>query len=111
MRGSSALERGLLAVHAVLLVSALAAVVASAHSAPVRALLGAAAAAPLLAVLPGLYRGSVRTYQWTGLLMVLFAGAATVETVATLGRSPLVSLMLLASLLELALLFVLTRRR
>ena len=110
MRPSRTLERALLGVHAALLLITVAAVAASGLSVAARAGLAATTAAPLALALPGLYRGTLRAYQWTALGMVLFAGAATVEIVATLGRAPLVSAMLLASLTELALLFLLTRR-
>jgi uncharacterized membrane protein len=109
MRRRHPLELALLGVHTVLLIFAVAAVAASALPVALRAVLAAAAAAPLALAFPGLLRGRTSTYTWTALVMVLFAGAGVVEVVASLGRSPLVAVMLLAAVVELALLFILSR--
>lgn len=104
------LERILLSVHGVLLLSTAAAVLSSELAPGWRIGLLVAGLGPLLVALPGLYEGRLYTYQWTALAMVLFAGAATVEVVATLGRAVLASVVLLAALVELGLLFMLSRR-
>jgi hypothetical protein len=104
------LERALLGVHVVLLLATAAAVLSSELATGWRIGLLVAGSGPLLAVLPGLYEGRLLTYQWTALAMVLFAGAAAVEVVATLGRSAFASVVLLAALVELGLLFILSRR-
>lgn len=109
VRGLRPIELGLLAAHALLLIFAVAAVAGSALSTGWRAGLACAAVAPLALAFPGLLRGRRRTHSWAALLMVLFAGGATVEVVASQGRAPLVSVVLLAALVELALLFLISR--
>jgi uncharacterized membrane protein len=103
------LELALLGAHGVLLLFAVAAVATSSLAVGWRAALAAAAAAPLGGGVPGLLRRRPSTYTWTALVMVLFAGAGVVEVVASLGRAPLVAIVLLAAVTELALLFVISR--
>ncbi|HEX5421235.1 MAG TPA: DUF2069 domain-containing protein [Gammaproteobacteria bacterium] len=104
------LQDALLVTHLVLLFAAVAAIATAAVGPGLRVLLFTAAIAPLAAGLPGLRRGRQRTYQWLALAMVPFAGISASEVVATLGRAVPCSIVLLASLVELALLFMLTRR-
>jgi uncharacterized membrane protein len=108
-RRRPALELGLLGTHTLLLVAAVAAVAASGLPLAMRGALGAVVAAPLAIAFPGLLRRRPSTYTWTALVMVLFAGAGVVEVVASLGRAPLVAVVLLAAVAELGLLFVVSR--
>ncbi len=110
MRSVPPLRRAVLVAHAALLVATAVGVARLAIAPAARGLLLAAALAPLAAAWPGLYRGRLYTYQWTALILVLFAGAAVVEVVASLGTSAVATLVLLAALVELALLFLLSRR-
>lgn len=109
MRGLRPIELGLLAAHTLLLIFTVAAVAGTELPTGWRAGLACAAAAPLALAFPGLLRGRRRTHSWAALLMVLFAGAAIVEVVASQGRAPLVSVVLFAALTELALLFLISR--
>lgn len=104
-----ALRRAVLGCHLTLAaaVIAMAATRASVWSAAI----GALALLPLAATLPGLVAGRRRTGSWAALVAVLYAGAATVEVVASAGAARFALLALLASLGELALLFTLSRRR
>ena len=105
------LELALWISHAGLLAAATLGIVAAELGAPARAALLVLAAAPLLLALPGLYRRRRTTYQWLALVLVPYAGLAAAEVVATLGASAFGSLALLASLVELALLFLLVSAR
>ncbi len=104
------LRRAALAAHGVLCVATAVGVARLGIPPAARAVLLVAALAPLAAAWPGLYRGRLYTYQWTALTLVLFAGASIVEVVASLGGAVVATLVLLAALVELALLFLLSRR-
>ncbi len=67
------------------------------------------AAAPLLATLHGLATAP-RARPWVALLLVLYAGGASIEVVATLGAAHLASVVLLAAVLELGMLLAIIRR-
>lgn len=110
MRRSDPLHRVLLVTHAVLILATAAGIAVAGLGLGGRAALLVVVLAPLALGVPGLYAGRLYTYQWMALAMVLFAGGAVVEVVATLGRSVPAGLVLLAALLELAVLFVLSRR-
>jgi uncharacterized membrane protein len=97
--------------HGVLLAAAMLGLLTASFDPGVRGVLAVSAAAPLLLAIPGLRSGRRYTFQWLALVLVGFAGAAAVEVVASLGRSVLASAVLLAALIELALLFVLSRSR
>lgn len=97
--------------HGALLAAAAVGLLTSALPFPARAALAAAAALPLLLAVPGLQRRRRYTYQWLAFALVGYAGAAAVEVVATLGRSPFAAIALLAALIELGLLFMLNRAR
>jgi hypothetical protein len=90
----------------------IAAIVASALSTltPARVGLALALVAPLLATLPGLVRQRRPTLQALAVLLVAYVGGASVEVVARAGAAPLVSVALLAGVLELGLLLALIRR-
>lgn len=68
-----------------------------------------AAALPLIAAWPGLRRRNRTAEQWTAFLLVLYAGAASVEVVASAGGAPLAAIALFAALAELGILFALSR--
>jgi len=95
--------------HGVLLAAATIGILTSALPLPGRVALAVAAALPLVAAIPGLARRRRYTYQWLAFALVGFAGAASVEVVASLGRSPFAATVLLAALVELGLLFTLSR--
>lgn len=95
--------------HGVLLGAVLLGILGSALPLAVRAALAAAAALPLAAAVPGLVRRRRYTYQWLAFALVAYAGGAAVEVVATSGRSPFATIALLAALIELGLLFALSR--
>jgi uncharacterized membrane protein len=98
-----------LACH-VLLALTVAALLYTAASSPLAgAVLALAAAAPLLATLRGVAT-SPRTRQWVALLLVVYAGATSIEVVATSGAAVLASGALLTAVLELGALLVLIRR-
>jgi len=94
-----------------LLVAALAATVAMPALTALRAVLAALLAAPLLALAPGLVRGSARAEQHLAVLLVPYIGGLSVEVVARSGSAPLLNAALLAAVLELGLLVTLVRRR
>ena len=96
--------------HAALLAAVTLGVLTAGLGAPARAALLVLAASPLLLALPGLYRHRRTTYRWLALVLVPYAGLAAAEVVATLGSSPFAGIALLASLVELALLFALVSR-
>lgn len=95
--------------HATLIAAVVLGVLGVSLPAAVRIVVAAAAAAPLLLAIPGLRRGSRYTFQWLALALVVYAGAAIVEVVASLGRSFASAVALLAALLEIALLYLLNR--
>jgi uncharacterized membrane protein len=97
--------------HGALLAAALLGLLTSSFDLAVRGVLALVAAAPLVFAIPGLRSGRRYTFQWLALVLVGFAGAAAVEVVASLGRSVLATVVLLAALIELALLFALSRLR
>ncbi|NIW24335.1 MAG: DUF2069 domain-containing protein [Gammaproteobacteria bacterium] len=68
------------------------------------------AAGPLALAVRGLYRNSRYTQQWLSIAMVFYVGLALVETIASQARSPSATIVLLASGIELSLLFITLRR-
>ena len=64
------------------------------------------AAGPLVAAARGLYAGSRYTQQWLSIAMVFYVGFGLVETIASQARSLSAIVLLLASGIELSLLFV-----
>lgn len=95
--------------HAVLLVAVVSGTLSVSGGAGVRAALTVAGAAPLLLAVPGLLRGKRYTFQWLALALVVYSGFAMVEVVVSLGRSLPAAVVLLAALMELALLYSLNR--
>jgi hypothetical protein len=67
------------------------------------------ASLPLLLTFPAVARDRRPVYPWLSLALVCYAGAATVEVIATSGTAVLSTLVLLAALLELGLLLLLLR--
>ena len=65
----------------------------------------AIAVGPLLLAAKGLYTGSRYTRQWLSILLVFYVGLGLVETIASQGRSVSAAVLLLASAVELGLLF------
>ena len=65
---------------------------------------------PLLLTLRGLRAGRRPVEQRLAVLLVVYIGGISVEVVAQSGRVPLLSVALLAAVLELGLLLALTRR-
>lgn len=108
MSGRSLL-RAAWACHATLFAAVVLGVAGSSLPAAGRIALAIGAAAPLVLAVPGLYRARRYTFQWLALALVVYAGAAIVEVVASLGRSVPASVALLAALLEIALLYLLNR--
>jgi hypothetical protein len=94
----------------VLLMAALA---ASIIAPPTALRLGTAALLllPLLLTLRGLQAGQRTTLQRLAVLLVAYIGGASVEVVARSGAAPLLSVALLAAVLELGLVLALIRRR
>ena len=78
---------------------------------PWRELACLAAAAPLGATLPGLVARRSRALVWLALLLVVYAGGAITEVVASAGGSAAASGATLAAVLELGLLPTLSRSR
>ncbi len=95
--------------HAVLIAAVVAGLLGASLPAAGGLVAAAAAALPLLLAVPGLYRARRYTFQWLALALVVYAGAAIVEVVASLGRSLAAAVVLLAALLEIALLYMLNR--
>jgi len=95
--------------HGTLLGAVALGILGSALPIEVRAAFAAVAALPLAAAIPGLARRRRYTYQWLAFALVAYAGGAAVEIVATSGRSPFATIVLLAALIELGLLFALNR--
>jgi uncharacterized membrane protein len=75
-----------------------------------RAALALALVAPLLVTLRGLVRGPRASLPWLAVLLVVYVGGASVEVIARGGHALPVNAMLLAAVLELALLLALIRR-
>ena len=65
---------------------------------------------PLLLTLPGLVAARRAVEQRLAVLLVVYAGGTSVEVVAQSGSVPLLSIALLAAVLELGLLLALIRR-
>ena len=105
----SLLNAVMLACHALLAVAVGVLVYTAAGSRLAGVVLALAAAGPLLATLRGLVK-STRTRPWVALLLVVYAGATSVEVVATSGAATLASGALLAAVLELSVLLVIIRR-
>jgi uncharacterized membrane protein len=106
--GRAPLRLVALGCHALLGVT-LAAAVVTANATPARALAGMLILAPLLVTLPGLAHGRRTVEQWLAVLLVLYAGATSVEVIARAG-APLVSTALLAAVTELGVVLALIRR-
>jgi hypothetical protein len=75
-----------------------------------RVALALVAVLPLLLTLGGLRAGRRPVEQRLAVLLVVYIGGISVEVVAQSGRVPLLSVALLAAVLELGLLLALTRR-
>lgn len=103
------LLRAAWACHATLFAAVMLGIAGSSVPAAGRIALATAAAAPLLLAAPGLYRARRYTFQWLALALVVYAGVAIVEVVASLGRSAAAAVALLAALLEIAFLYLLNR--
>lgn len=67
-------------------------------------------AGPLVLAAKGLYAGSRYTQQWLSIAMVFYVGLGLVETIASQARSLSAIILLLASGIELSLLFITLRR-
>jgi uncharacterized membrane protein len=104
-----ALVRAAWISHAALLTAVTVGILTSTLPAAARVALAGAAALPLVAAIPGLRRRRQYTYQWLAFVLVGYAGAASVEVVATSGGSPFATIALLAALVELGLLFTMSR--
>jgi len=100
----------LLTLHALLIAATGLAILEQVDAVLTRLLALAVCLLPLALALPGLAAGRHRTRQWLALLLVVYIGAAAVEVVATLGSARACAAVLLIALLELALLFALSRR-
>jgi hypothetical protein len=98
-----------LACHAVLALTVVVLVFRGASSPLAGTILGGLAAAPLLATLRGLAVAS-RVRAWVAVLLVVYVGAMSVETVATSGAATLASFALLTAVLELGMLLAIIRR-
>ena len=105
----SPLETAVLVCHTVLALAVAALVFSFVSSLPAGLALAVLAAAPLLATLHKL-AASAHARPWVALLLVLYAGAASIEVVATLGAAHLASVVLLAAVLELGMLLAVIRR-
>src|SRR4051812_45386132 len=99
-----------LACHALLLIASAALLYRMFDASPWREIAGAVAAGPLLLTVAGLRAGRGRTEQWLALWLVVYAGAAVMEVVASAGATRLASVALFASIAELAILVTLNRR-
>lgn len=106
---AEALRRAALAAHAVLALAVAAAILGAAPS-TVSAGVALLAVLPLAATFGGVRALRPRIVNAAALLMVIYAGGAAMEVIATSGTAPFAALALLASLGELALLFALSRR-
>jgi hypothetical protein len=102
------LRRATLGCHVLLMVALLAAIVAT--PTPLRLAAAVVLLLPLLLTLRGLGAGRRSTEQRLAVLLVAYIGGASVEVVARSGDAPLLSVALLAAVLELGLLLALIRR-
>jgi hypothetical protein len=98
-----------LACHAVLAAVTGALVYSGASARLAGIVLALLAVAPLLVTFRAIAT-TAAARPWLALLLVIYAGAASVEVVASLGAAHLASVALLAAALELGLLLVLIRR-
>ena len=105
----SALRIGAIVCHGSLAVALLLSILAAGIT-PVGLALVAASVAPLALTLRGLLRGYRATERWLAVLLVAYVGITCVEVVARGGSVPLLSIALLAAVLELGLLLVLIQR-
>ena len=96
--------------HAVLIAAVAALMLRAIDASPAREIALAAALLPLLLTLRGALGSRPRAAQWLSVLLVVYAGGAAVEVVASLGRAWPASIALLAALSELAVLLSLIRR-
>lgn len=102
------LRRATLGCH-VLLMAALAASIVATPT-PLRVAAVFVLLAPLLLALRGLAGGRRATLQRLAVLLVVYIGGLSVEVVARSGAAPLLSVALLAAVLELGLTLALIRR-
>jgi uncharacterized membrane protein len=65
--------------------------------------------APLLLAARGLYQDDGRTYQWLGLVLILYVGIGSVEVVASQRASTSAAVVMLTALAEIAVLMSLIR--
>ncbi len=77
---------------------------------PLRLAIAAALVLPLLLTVRGLARGRRTTMQRLAVLLVAYAGGASVEVVARSGDAPMIAVALLTAALELGLLLAVIRR-
>ena len=110
MSDRNPLRLAALACHVLLLIASAALLYRTFGASPWRELGAALAAGPLLLTLAGLRAGRGRTEQWLALWLVVYAGVAAMEVVASAGATRLASVALFASVVELAILLTLNRR-
>jgi hypothetical protein len=103
------LRHAVLGCH-VLLLAALAASIVVPPT-PLRLAAAALVVLPLLLTVRGVVAARGPTLQRLAVLLVAYIGGASVEVVARAGSAPLVSVALLAAVLELGLVLALIRRR
>ncbi len=103
------LRIGAITCHGLLAMALLISILAAGTTASGLALL-AASIAPLMLTLRGLLRGYRATERWLTVLLVAYVGITCVEVVARRGDAPLLSVALLAAVLELGLLLALIQR-
>ncbi len=103
------LRIGAITCHGLLAMALLISILAAGITASGLALL-AASIAPLMLTLRGLLRGYRATERWLTVLLVAYVGITCVEVVARRGDAPLLSVALLAAVLELGLLLALIQR-
>ena len=102
------LKRAIVGCHMLLIAALVASLVPPAT--PLRIAGAAAVTAPLLAALGSLNPERRAGLPWLAVLLVAYVGGFSVEVVARSGGAPLLSLALLAAVLELGLTLVLIRR-
>jgi uncharacterized membrane protein len=102
------LNNATLATHLMLVIGVIAVLGLSAIPLPWNLVLSAGAALPLIAMLPGLVAQRRYTQQWLAIVLVIYVTAAVMEVTAS-GATLLPSVVLLAALIELALLLTLLR--
>jgi uncharacterized membrane protein len=103
------LTRATLATHVVLVIGVIAVLSRSGLPSPWNLVVVAGAALPLIALLPGLIAQRRHTQQWLAIVLVIYVTAAVAEVAAS-GATLLPSAVLLAALIELALLLTLLRK-